>query len=439
MSTTFKSYKGQNILCVLVFLSILLLLIVAKPEDWFGVVLIPIILLFIFTQKVFLEDTNTLIAVLFVLSCKIIISLINNNYITLFGGEADAIGFVRRATFISENDININLLSTGSDLYENYLALVFNLTGVSKFSGEILSIFTFVISMNFLLKIARNLYGSRYNTYLVCLFSLLPSMMLYTSFTMREPYQILFFLMSIYYFILSLNKAKHNFNFIIKFLFSVIMMGILHNGLLAFAFIMTAIVINRIMKVKFNINNLMFRVVLVGLMLMFFVTILNLVGLSTPATDALLSGNAANYIEGYRDGGTSLDSRALYGVELDTSNLITVILTAPLVFINYMLAPFPWQISSLIDIYAILDNLFRLTLIFLSIKYVRKTNESKKDILSQILLLFFAMEILWSLGTVNWGTAIRHHLIAYGLILILGIPQLLDILRIKKLDNQPRF
>jgi hypothetical protein len=34
--------------------------------------------------------------------------------------------------------------------------------------------------------------------------------------------------------------------------------------------------------------------------------------------------------------------------------------------------------------------------------------------------MFFALEMLWSFGTTNWGTAMRHHLLAYGVITILG-------------------
>src|SRR5699024_12727715 len=79
------------------------------------------------------------------------------------------------------------------------ISFIFNITGISQFSGEMLSILVFVIATSYLLKIAENLYGPSYNTHLVYLFGLLPSMLIYTSIIMREPYQILFFLMSVYY------------------------------------------------------------------------------------------------------------------------------------------------------------------------------------------------------------------------------------------------
>src|SRR5699024_5393857 len=127
-----------------------------------------------------------------------------------------------------------------------------------------------------------------------------------------------------------------------------------------------------------------------------------------------------SYREGYRGGSSIEDARARYGVELNTNNVITVMLTFPLVFFNYMLVPFPWQISSLLDIYAVVENIFRLALILLGVKFIKSTKSEAIPSINQVMILFLLMEVLWSLGTVNWGTAIRHHLISYGLILLLA-------------------
>ena len=32
--------------------------------------------------------------------------------------------------------------------------------------------------------------------------------------------------------------------------------------------------------------------------------------------------------------------------------------------------------------------------------------------------MFFTLEIMWALGTVNWGSAARHHIPAIGLLVI---------------------
>jgi hypothetical protein len=30
---------------------------------------------------------------------------------------------------------------------------------------------------------------------------------------------------------------------------------------------------------------------------------------------------------------------------------------------------------------------------------------------------YFAQELIWSIGTVNWGTSVRHHMPSFGLLL----------------------
>jgi len=37
-----------------------------------------------------------------------------------------------------------------------------------------------------------------------------------------------------------------------------------------------------------------------------------------------------------------------------------------------------------------------------------------------ILIFILIIEIFWSFGTANWGTAVRHHQIVYGLMLFLA-------------------
>ena len=45
---------------------------------------------------------------------------------------------------------------------------------------------------------------------------------------------------------------------------------------------------------------------------------------------------------------------------------------------------------------------------------------------------------MWALGTANWGTAVRHHVPAYGIIVLLGGPGLIlfmQKLKIRKIER----
>jgi hypothetical protein len=35
-----------------------------------------------------------------------------------------------------------------------------------------------------------------------------------------------------------------------------------------------------------------------------------------------------------------------------------------------------------------------------------------------VFINYFILELIWSMGTVNWGTALRHHIPSFGLLVI---------------------
>ena len=39
------------------------------------------------------------------------------------------------------------------------------------------------------------------------------------------------------------------------------------------------------------------------------------------------------------------------------------------------------------------------------------------------------MELVWAMGTINWGTATRHHVPGYSVIVLLGVPGLILFMR----------
>src|SRR5699024_1571291 len=126
MSISKKTLAFKNFLIILLLLSPFGLLILVKPEDWLGIVLIPMTILFILTQKVFIKNLWTTISVLAILFTKIIISLTNSNYFTIYGANDDATTFFQDAASITRSNITINFLSNGAELYKNFLAFIYN-------------------------------------------------------------------------------------------------------------------------------------------------------------------------------------------------------------------------------------------------------------------------------------------------------------------------
>ena len=67
----------------------------------------------------------------------------------------------------------------------------------------------------------------------------------------------------------------------------------------------------------------------------------------------------------------------------------------------------------------------RMILIYFSVKQWRKAYGSQRRLLGLMLILYFSMTFMWALGTTNYGTGIRHHMLSWWIIVIVGLPPLM--------------
>jgi hypothetical protein len=89
---------------------------------------------------------------------------------------------------------------------------------------------------------------------------------------------------------------------------------------------------------------------------------------------------------------------------------------------NYFFQPTILDVSEFKDIAAIFENSLRLFFIFIII-YKMFVNFENKQFYIILFLLFFLMESIYAQATVNYGTALRHHMTSIGyLILLLFFP-----------------
>ncbi len=114
---------------------------------------------------------------------------------------------------------------------------------------------------------------------------------------------------------------------------------------------------------------------------------------------------------------------------LDASSVYGLVTTIPMVFVQYMFAPFPWQVENVKDIYALFESMLRFLLLFFAISSWRRSSGEVRSCYSFLLIAVLGMELVWALGTANWGTAPRHHVLGYGVIVLLGAPGLIVFMR----------
>ena len=73
------------------------------------------------------------------------------------------------------------------------------------------------------------------------------------------------------------------------------------------------------------------------------------------------------------------------------------------------------------DLVPIMESVLRIALVYMFFRYRNKLAVDKQINVDMLFVIWLAIEIIWAVGTINWGTALRHHTVAYGFILLVGI------------------
>jgi hypothetical protein len=378
------------------------------------------------------------------------VSVVNAFYTTLKGADVDAITFHDTATLMASSIqpgwfSEFGGLDIGSQFYSRFLSVFYRLFGVSIFLGQELSILAYLGSCILMTKLISLTGTRKWRLGIIALYGLLPSIIIFTSITLRESYQILLYLMLVYQAV-KLRRSP-SIRSMLLLIVAGLGLALLHNGLIIYALFMVSI--SLLWGLRVNIINWQ-RKTLVSLA----VTLTLMAGIigiwSFFASDmggasrALILGEGADYAGVYRDRTTTSYDRASYGGTLDTSSLTNFIPSAALVFTLYMFAPFPWQISDAVDIYGALEGYLRLLLIYHALVTWHRISGERRSQWGFLIICYFSLEFLWAMGTANWGTAIRHHVVAYGILVLIGGPGFLRMItrpfiRLRRRKRRLRF
>lgn len=335
------------------------------------------------------------------------------------GADSDAYGFHEWAMrFAWTHSIDPDLVPHSYNTYTNFLGYVYRSLGTSLFLGNAVSVLTVAFSCLLFVKILR-LTGVTRRAGVLLLFGLLPSGVMFMSVTLREPFQQLFVLLALY----ATLRMRGDSRWFPVILLASVGMAASHQGLGLYAGFLLASVLTwtaggalrRASWFRF-VGTL---VVAVGVLVAS-----TQIPAGKGALEAFQQGQSFEYADSYRRLGETIESRTTYGLRLDASSAFGLVRTVPIVFLEYMFAPLPWQVGSVLDLEALFESILRLTLIVVGIARWRRARGTERSQLSLLLWLYFGMEFLWSLGTINWGTAIRHHLPGYAILVTIGGPPL---------------
>lgn len=340
---------------------------------------------------------------------------------TLTAGASDAEWFHEGAV---DNSAYGNQSIGTAGLYMAYLRFIYRIFGTSIFLGSQMSVLMFSLSLLFFVK-AVNCRGHKaYMVPLIALYGLMPGPIAWTSVTLREAYQSGFFIIAVSIALIIRRSRNYLlFPFLLAAVFGLACshQGLMFYGIIAFPLLAFWSVGTGPLLLQAVTRTIGLGVgLLVGLTI--FSTMQNLPGLMQTLTTSDFQ-TLAEYAEGY--GGTTLEARTTYPIRLDVSSPHMMVATSILTFIQYEFSVYPWQIGNALDLYACLEGILRVALVVCGLWYARKSKQPQRSETYFLFLMALPMEFLFNAGTRNWGTALRHHVVPWGLVVLAGGPYLL--------------
>lgn len=327
------------------------------------------------------------------------------------GGGKDAVSFHLVAVNYSKN-LFLEEFRIGW-IYSYVLGIFYSITTPSLLLGSLLSCCAWLISAFTLIKIMRLLLlDKKSQIRAMMVYAFLPSSILMTSVTLREPYQILFVNFAVY----SALKIYKNKRFIdwIFLVFSCIGMGVLHGALFAFGLFLvsaTFILLGLGKRKKLSFSKLAVAVPFVILTLVFGLSLFG--DVSYNINDGLGAG-----VESYQQGLLSVDARTHYKSNVEINGGVGLLFFMPVSLFQYLFEPMPWRISAVLDVELMFENILRAILIWKAWVGLRNMNVYARRPVLFVFISYFVIEAVWSVGTINWGTAVRHHLPSIGLLVV---------------------
>lgn len=346
------------------------------------------------------------------------VAAVNAFWFVVPGAEMDAATFhiygLKEAREHHDLDFGI-----GSDFYILVLAVAYKLGGISIFYGQELSIAAFTAAAMLFVRILA-LVEVEGRAWWLALFGLLPSMLIFSSITLRESFELAFFMLGVYGGLRMLRRPAWWAMPVCAFGFLV--MGLFHQLLLLYGLFAMVVVLCALM-LRDGVPRRTRTAVVAGSLAAVSAGVLMLVVVHTrPGDDyiGMVRDGPVQALLEYREAARDDAPRTAFGAGLDGSSLPGFLASAAMLYVHYMLEPFPSRIARWDDLYAGMESLLRAALLVSSFIAVYSAAGGRRHALVVLLVLYLSMTALWTLGTTNYGQAIRHHMLTNWLLMAAG-------------------
>ena len=361
------------------------------------VFIVVIILLCLVIVNRYKGISYILLSALFV---RVLWIILDYTGILKFFDTSDATGFERTAWAISQNGL-VAVIShfsfIGVEFFVSIISFLYLFIDRGFHVISLVSLPAALLFVGILWKVTLS-YSDRKTARLVAYFaSFYPMIVMYSSQLLREVWIYLFVVLTATL-ILEWRQLP-TISRLFKAFFSLIILTFLHEGFAVSLIILLLYSLWFITKKKQNTLNAVFVLCLImGVIFLFSLYGMGKLGDSLP--EAISYENIKGVMENRMIGGAS------YNQSIEASSLSGLMLYLPERVALFLFSPYPWMIRALPDLIVFFDAVFYMLIISRIVYLSRAFSSSSLFVLPFI--IFIPSIIAFSVGTGNFGTAMRH-------------------------------
>lgn len=312
-------------------------------------------------------------------------------------------------------------IPTGAYLYSWIISFLFRIFGEYYMPVRVFNAGISVFCIWIVYDIVNDIYGSKIAKRATWIVAIFPNLIRFSSlFANREV--ILLFFMLLYVKNSYRYYCRGNPMSLIKSIISLIPAMILHTSMIVMMLLTMLIIIMRKSGKESAALNFLKKVLLVVITSGAFVYMLS----NGIGTEKFGIGGTGLDIEKISTlGSMSAVGRASYLANVKFSNPVLTILFLPIRMLYFLFTPFPWMISSAIDIIGLFDAVLYIWVFIPVVKKARIVFKDKNRTKDEAFTLFLTLTLFFIIATFaavtsNYGTAIRHRCKLFVLFLIIA-------------------
>jgi hypothetical protein len=311
----------------------------------------------------------------------------------IFARTEDSDRFAKGSRSIAEGGAGIYFRG-GSERWENLLAMGRRHLGFSVVGLEVTAVLIWVVAGWLVLATIRRVTTDARAERVMWLVALLPAGLLWTSGLLRESSEFAFAALAAYIFVrlsASVDANLHPRWPVVASASVLALGGLLHEALFygAIAFVLGSEMLRIVMDADGRLRPVELTLVVCALV-----------------AAALVFAGTIDSLLGTHESRVDFAGEASYAVAPPPLGPLTTVVDMVLRYALYLLAPLPWTMRGPFDLIGFADVALRVVLLIVAWR------QRQNATVAAMLLMAVGIQFCFSLGTLNWGTAMRHHYVS---------------------------